>query len=84
MRTRPINPLLIGGNVMEAAGIDPDDDLGGRRSKRPATYPAPSSRMKKTRGSAEPIHSKYEVRCEQRSVDALQSEARKSVLHRPE
>jgi hypothetical protein len=66
MRTRPINSLLFGDNVVEAAGIDPDDDFGGRRSKRPATYTAPSSRMKKTRGSAELIHSKYElVRCEQ-------------------
>jgi hypothetical protein len=46
MRTRPISPLLVGGNVVEAAGIDPDDDLGGGRSKRPATYPAPSSQMK--------------------------------------
>jgi hypothetical protein len=66
MRTRPINPLLIGGNVMEAAGIDPDDDLSVERSNRAGNYPAPSSRMKKTRGSAELIHSKYElVRCEQ-------------------
>jgi hypothetical protein len=45
IRTRPIVPLLIGGNVEEVVGTDLNDDLGGGRSNRHGTYFAPVVRM---------------------------------------